>query len=182
MHRCNVSQNRQCNYLSSLFNQLIRQLCIPGVSSSVHYITSQDVFHQDPYSFTKACKSLRIEYFLECGITAFCNLLFIGKQQTNKEKKMQISIAQYQKKKNEVNDINLCTCSFKMKYPLFTGNLWGNAKRYNRNMILMAKIYKPSFAFLRSKFICPKYILHFANTGTVWGGVSVGFIVTMTWT
>lgn len=126
MHRCNVSQNRQCNYLSSLFNQLIRQLCIPGVSSSVHYITSQDVFHQDYYSFTKAYKSLRIEYFLQCGITAFCDLLFIGKQQTNREKKMLISIAQYQK--NEVNDINLCTCSFKMKYPLFTENLWGNTK------------------------------------------------------
>lgn len=99
MHRCNVSQNRQYNYLSSLFNQLIRQLCIPGVSSSVHYITSQDIFHQDHYSFTKACKSLRIECFLECGITAFGNILFTGKQQTNKKKKMEITVAQYQAKK-----------------------------------------------------------------------------------
>lgn len=117
MHRCNVSQNRQCNYLSSLFNQLIWQPCIPGVSSSVHCITSQDVFHQEHYSFTKARKSLRIECFLECGIRAYCNLLCTGEQQANKEKRMKISIAQYQKR--EVNNINLHMCLFKMKYSLF---------------------------------------------------------------
>lgn len=33
----------------------------------------------------------------------------------------------------------------------------------------MAKTYKPAFAFLRSKFICPKCTLHFANSSAVRG-------------
>lgn len=159
-----MSQNRQCNYLSSLFNQLIRQLCIPGVSSSVHYITSQAVFHQDHYSFTKACKKPE-DCFLECGITAFCNLLFIGKEQTNKEKKMEISVAQYQKMQSMTQ---ISMCSSKMKYSLFTGHPWRTATWFKRNVILMAKMYKSGYAFLRSKFIGPTCIPHFVNTSTVW--------------
>ena len=95
---------------------------------------------------------------------------------------MQITATKYKKKNHEVNDINLHTCSFNMKYPLFIWNLWRNAEQLKRNVILMAKTYKPGFVFFlevnvfASDPVCILLIL------ALFGGGGVGFRITLTWT
>lgn len=71
-----------------------------------------------------------------------------------------------------------------MKYPLFTWNLWRNAKQLKRNVILMANTYKPGFVlfcFLEGNVFAPDPVC-ILLTLAFFGGAGVGFRVKLTWT